>query len=300
MADDVDYDAIIVGGGFAGLSAALWLGRFRRRTLVLSAGPSRNARACAAHGYPGYDGANPADLLAKMTHEVDQYPSVTRVEGHVSTAAKEGDNFCVTVGARAYRARRILLATGIEDVGPDLPDFESFEGTSIWHCPACDGYEYAGGRLVIVGRGPQLAGYVSEFLAYTEHLTVLTNGAGPEFADAEKAALDRRGIAVYTAPVQRLVGREGQLERIELDDGTNLDADAIFYSVGHVRRTELIEQLGCELGADGVVMGRCQETTVPGIYAAGDIAPLEELVVVAAAMGAVAANNLHRSLAAAL
>lgn len=297
MVDEVGYDAIIVGGGFAGLTAALWLGRFRRRTLVLSSGPSRNASACAAHGYPGYDGADPAELLAKLTQEVDQYPSVTRKDGHVGTAVKEGDTFCVRVGERVYTSRRILVATGIEDVAPDLPEFDSFAGTSIWHCPACDGYEYTGKRLAIMGRGPQLAGYLAEFLPYTEHLTVLTNGAEPQFSDAEAAALHRRGIPVHTEAVRRLVGHEGQLEWIELDDGTHLDADAIFYSVGHIPQTELIEQLGCEQGPDGVVMNRCQETTVAGVYAAGDIAPLEEIIVVAAAMGAVAANNLHHSLA---
>ncbi len=129
MVDEVGYDAIVVGGGFAGLTAALWLGRFRRRTLVLSAGPSRNANACAAHGYPGYDGADPAELLAKLTQEVDQYPSVARKGGHVGTAVKEGDTFCVTVGERVYTSRRILVATGIEDVAPDLPDFDSFAVT---------------------------------------------------------------------------------------------------------------------------------------------------------------------------
>jgi thioredoxin reductase len=291
-----DYEVIVVGGGIAGMTAALWLGRFRRRTLLLSAGPSRNAAAHALHGYPGYDGAPPSKLMDTLGHELTQYASVTRAEGRVATAAREGDRFCVSVGHREYTGSRILLATGIRDIKPQLPDFGVYEGLSIWHCPACDGHEYADKKLAILGAGEHLAGYVREFLAYTDQLSVVTNGSPLEIPEHDRNAFQRNGIPVYTEPVRALHGDAGLLKAVELDDGTTVEADAIFFSLGHAPRTELAEQLGCEVGDDGVVMNRRQETTVPGVYAAGDISPLEELLVVAAAMGAVAANNVHQSL----
>lgn len=291
-----EYEAIVVGGGIAGMTAALWLGRFRRRTLLLTAGPSRNAPAHALHGYPGFDGRPPEELLGTLRRELDRYPSVTLNQGHVDGAAKVGDHFCVAVGEQRHTGSRLLLATGIRDVKPDLPEFATYEGVSIWHCPACDGHEYVDRRLAVVGGGAHLGGYVRELLPYTKDICVLTNSGPVEFPDADRDAFRRNGIPVHTRPVSRLRGREGILEAVELDDGTTVEADAIFFSLGHEPRTELVEQLGCEVGADGVVMNRRQETTVPGVYAAGDIAPLEELLVVAAAMGAVAANNLHQSL----
>jgi thioredoxin reductase len=221
---------------------------------------------------------------------------VTRVDGQVRSAARVADDFCVEVGGREYTASRVLLATGISDVKPDLPDFDAYEGVSIWHCPACDGHEYADKKLAILGAGAHLGGYVREFLTYTPQLSVLTNGSEDEIADEDRAGLRRRGIPVRTSPVRRLHGKGGILREIELEDGTTVEADAFFFSLGHQPRTELVEQLGCEVGDDGVIMSRRQETTVPGVYAAGDIAPLEELLVVAAAMGAVAANNLHQCL----
>jgi len=296
MEPESDYEAIVIGAGMAGMTAALWLGRFRRRTLLLSAGLSRNTAAHALHGYPGFDGASPSRLMDTLGHELTQYPSVTRAEGRVDTAAQDGERFCVSVGLREYTASRILLATGIRDIKPELPEFDVYEGVSIWHCPACDGHEYADKKLAILGSGAHLGGYVRELIPYTDQLSVVTNGSEMEIPEDDRNALQRNGIPLHTQPVHRLHGQAGLLEAIELDDGTTVEVDAIFFSLGHAPRTELLEQLGCEVGEDGVIMNRRQETTVSGVYAAGDIAPLEELLVVAAAMGAVAANNLHQSL----
>lgn len=177
MEPESDYEAIVIGAGMAGMTAALWLGRFRRRTLLLSAGPSRNAAAHALHGYPGFDGAPPSRLMDALGHELTQYPSVTRAEGRVDTAAQDGERFCVSVGRREYTASRILLATGIRDIKPELPEFDVYEGVSIWHCPACDGHEYADKKLAILGSGAHLGGYVRELIPYTDQLSVVTNGS---------------------------------------------------------------------------------------------------------------------------
>ncbi|WP_127783605.1 NAD(P)/FAD-dependent oxidoreductase [Rhodococcus sp. X156] len=294
--EETHYEAVVVGGGFAGLTAALWLGRFHRRTLVLSAGPSRNAPAQVAHGYPGFDGANPGELLDKLEAEVDQYPSVTRRTAWVDTAAQDGDQFCITAGELAVTADRVVLATGIRDVQPDLPGFADYEGRSIWHCPACDGYEYTGKPIVVVGNGEHVAGYAQELMPYADPLTIVTLGSTLAGSAEDLAALAPRGIEVHEQAIHRLHGADGQLEAVELADGTVLEAAAVFYSLGHEPLSELAKQLGCEVGAEGLVVDRRQETTTTGVYAAGDLAPLEELVVVAAAMGAVAANNLHQSL----
>ncbi|HSH31614.1 MAG TPA: NAD(P)/FAD-dependent oxidoreductase [Candidatus Saccharimonadales bacterium] len=289
------YDCIIIGGGFAGLTAAAWLGRYRRRTLIISSGPSRNHASRALHGYPGFEGGDPSRLLEVLRQEADRY-NIKTVAGTVKQVKHGKTGFTVQANNRPYRARRLLLATGTSDRQPDVPHFADFAGTSAWHCPACDGFEYSGQRLAVISWGPQMAGYALELLSYTNDITVLTHGHNPGAPADHLEKLKANHITVRQSQIAAMKGRGGQVEQLLLADGTIIPCDAVFYSLSHQPRLELIKQLGCQTTDDCVVLNRKQETTVPGVYAAGDIAPLEELVVVAAAMGAVAASNIHKSL----
>ncbi|MBW3538314.1 NAD(P)/FAD-dependent oxidoreductase [Candidatus Parcubacteria bacterium] len=295
MDNDQTYDCVIIGGGFAGLTAAVWLGRYRRPTLVLSAGPPRNAASHALHGYPGFEGANPETLLAALRREAGRY-GIAMTQALVEQAERTNEGFAAHANRRRYRAKRLLLATGIRDSQPDIPGFDQFAGTSAWHCPACDGFEYSGKPLAVVSWGPQMAGYALELLNYTDRVTVVTHGHDPGVPPDHLDKLTANGISVHQSKITALQGRKGQVERLLLDDGTNIPCDGLFYSINHQPRLDLIRQLGCATASDCVVINHKQETTVPGVYAAGDIVPLEELVVVAAAMGAVAASNIHKSL----
>lgn len=287
------YDVVIVGGGFAGLSAAIWLGRLRRRALVISSGQSRNQVSHAVHGYPGFEGEDPNIVLGKIRKEALGY-GAELVETWVEKAAKTAKYFVVETSGATYRAKRVLLATGTTDSKPDLPGFSEFEGTSIWHCPACDGFEYTGEKLAVVGWGPHIAEYALEFLAYTKHITVLLHGHKAD--DSTLKRLQPHNIPVHTSPIAKLQGQKGQLDKIVLADGTQVGCRALFYSIEHRPRLELAKQLGCKLDGNCVQIYHQQQTSVKGVYAAGDIAPLEELIVVACAMGAVAASNIHKSL----
>jgi thioredoxin reductase len=293
------YDAVIVGAGFAGLSAALWLGRFRRSVLVVSSGTSRNAKSHRLHGYPGFDGVDPATLLSKMHEEAMTYGAKFE-EAHIDHIGRSGASFVAqSAGGTTYLSRRILIATGKTDVTPDIPSFTDFEGVSAWHCPACDGYEYSGRKIVVIGWGKHIAGYAREFLAYTSDILLLTNGHADQVSSDARKSLQDSGIPVIDVPVSRLVPVSGGKKRIKslaLEDGTNIPADAMFYSIGQEPKLELLRELGCDIEGGAALVNHQQETCVPGVYAAGDIAPLEELVVVACATGAVAANNIHASL----
>lgn len=294
--NDSIYDVIIIGGGMAGLSAAIWLSRYRRRVLVISSGPPRNYLSHALHGFPGYEGEDPNVLLEKVKDEALAY-GVSIVDAWANEVAKEGRKFKVIASGVTYRSKRLLLATGTVDEKPDIPDLEKYEGRSIWHCPACDGYEYTDKKITIVGWGPHIAGYTREFLTYTNDITLLTNGHKSEAGQDEIERLQNDGIKVLKSRIESLEGSGGQVKSVTLEDGSVVTCDGVFYSIKHSPRLELLQQLGCGLRQDNCAkVNRKQETTIKGVYVAGDIAPLEELAVVAAAMGTVAANNIHKSL----
>lgn len=290
------YDVVIVGGGFAGLTAAVWLGRYRRSTLVISSGPSRNALSRAIHGYPGFEGGNPAELLDKLCREALEYGTEI-VTGIVEDVEKTSEGFEVFSNNQIYKGRRLLLATGTADRKPDIPNFSEFDGVSAWHCPACDAYEYIGKRVAVISWGENMAAYALNFLTYTDSITVITEGNEPGVPQEHLDKLTQNRIKVLTGKVAAIEGEGGQVERLLMEDGRQVECDAVFYNIEHRPRLNLLQKLECELTGDfAVAVNRKQETNIEGVYAAGDIAPLEELVLVAAAMGAVAASNIHESL----
>ncbi len=290
------YDTVIVGGGFAGLTAAVWLGRYRRSTLVISSGPSRNALSTAIHGYPGFEGGNPAELLDKLCREALGY-GTKMVTAIVEGVEKTENGFAIRCDGETYEARRVLIATGTADRKPDIPNFEEYEGVSAWHCPACDAYEYTGKKIAVVSWGENMAGYALNFLTYTDSITVITNGNEPGVPEDHLSKLEQNNIKVLTAKITCIEGEHGQVERLLLEDGSSVECDGIFYNIDHKPRLKLLDSLNCEITSENcVAVNRKQETNIKGVYAAGDIAPLEELVLVAAAMGAVAASNIHKSL----
>ncbi len=289
-------DAVIVGAGPAGLSAALILGRCRRRVLVCGSGPQRNLLASHLHGYLTRDGITPAEFLHRARMDLEPYQSVELRDAEVVEARRIGAGFAVRLkGGERFEARRLLLATGVVDDIPPLEGIESLYGRSVFHCPYCDGWELRDRPLAVYGQPGHAALLAMTLRVWSGDLVVCTGGASPE---AEHSALlARHGIAVREEPIARLEGSNGQLERIVFANGEGLAREALFFSTGQRQHSPLAAQLGCSFNRKGVVKtGRCEATNVPGLYVAGDASEATQFVIVAAAEGAMAASDINESL----
>lgn len=294
---DNEYDVVVIGGGPAGLAAGLWLGRFRQRVLILDAEDPRNEESWAVHGYLGLDDIPPLELRRKGREQA-------RAEGAgydcaiVASVSGQIDSFQAELeDGRTYQARRILLATGVRDIIPEIPGLTDFYGSSIWHCPDCDGPGVEGLRVGVIGWGRQIAAFCMEMLTWTDQLTILTHGKEPELPQKSRAALERFSIPVRTDVIQRIEGEDGCVQRAVFDDGSSQPFDAMFFHIAYGPGCGLAPELGCDAGEDGTLAtdDDCQ-TTVPGVFAAGDITHGSKLAIRAAADGTRAAIGIYRSL----
>jgi thioredoxin reductase len=299
MVDDL-YDCIVIGAGPAGLSASLFLARYLRRTLTFHHNSPRNEYAHGIHGFLGHHGIRPNELLARGRDEVTSHGGLI-IEACVNTVERvSSERFRVSVGTeqRAFEARRLLLATGLRDLTPDCPGFREFYGLSVHHCPDCDGYEVKDKRVAVLVRGNNPVAFTGNLLTWTRHLTLLTDQT--ELSDHDRARLARLDVPVRTEAVVALEGDKstGQLQRVLFAEGEPLECDALFFNLGTELATNFHETLGCRLDpeCDLVWVDQTRQTSVEGVYAAGDITPNSQLAVVAAAEGAMAAIHIHQSL----
>ncbi|MDP9246395.1 MAG: NAD(P)/FAD-dependent oxidoreductase [Chloroflexota bacterium] len=289
-------DVAIVGGGPAGLSAALMLGRCCRSVVVVDAGEHRNRKAGAVHGFLTRDGTPPADLLRAARADLERYPEVTLRTGVVSAITGARGTFELRLADGApFQARRVLLATGVIDVVPAIEGLPELFGRSVHHCAHCDGYEYAGTPIAVYGQARPGIEAALAMLAWSDDVVLLTD-ARP-LVPADRTRLEALGVPVREERVVRLEGTAGQLERVVFADGPALARSGLFLVAGQREQSELAKQLGCELTAEGMVKAdQHAVTSVPGVYVAGDAGVGEQMVIVAAAQGTIAATKIHASL----
>ena len=292
------YDVIIVGAGPAGSSAALMLGRSRRRVLVCDSGKPRNAASHALHGYLTRDGIAPADFRRLAREELRQYDCVEIRDVEVAAAACAPDGrFHVTLETgEHFESRKLLIATGVVDNLPDIPGMRELYGRSVFHCPYCDGWEVRDRPIAIYGRGERGYGLSLELIGWSRDLVLCADGpCGLE--DDQRARLERNGIRLREDRVVRLDARDGRLERIVFDKGDPLSRAALFFTTGQYQHSALAIRLGCEFNEKGTVRtGKYESTHLPGLYVAGDASRAVQWVVVAAAEGAEAAFAINTDL----
>jgi thioredoxin reductase len=294
----IAHDAVVVGGGPAGLAAATWLARYRRDVVLVDAGDQRARRVEWSHGYLGRDPQRPHDLFETARTQLLSYPTARHVTGDVVSARREGDRFVLGLsGGGELSALRVVLATGVVDAFPDLDGFAEHYGASAFHCPACDGYDAEDRTVVAYGWDERLVGFAASLLNWARSVTVLTSGHRFAGDEACRTVLAGHDIEVVETPAVRMLGSRGQLEGIELADGSVVPAEVLFFSVDHRPRVTLAGQLGCRLDDEGYVeIGPNGATSVEGVYAAGDVVPGLQLVQVAAAQGTTAGIAAARSL----
>jgi thioredoxin reductase len=291
------YDVVVVGGGAAGLSAALMLGRARRRTLVLDAGEPRNAPSPASHGVFTRDGAPPAELLREARAQLAPYATVTLCDVAAVGARPVEGGFEVelTSGGRA-RARRLLLAVGVRDELPAIAGLTSLWGTRVLHCPYCHGWEVRDQPLAVYLPDRSLVPLMTLLLGWTHDLLVCAEPSSG-LSSQERDLLAARHVTIVEAPLTRVAAWKDGLT-LEFTDGRIESRRALFLRPPHSIRGPLPSLLGCELTEAGHLrVGHDLQTSVPGVYAAGDAAGPVHQVLTAAASGQQAAMALNRDLA---
>jgi len=294
------YDAIIIGGSFAGIAAGLQLARARRRVLVLDVGQRRNRFARHSHGFLGQDGQTPGAIAAKGRAELLAYPTVTWKEARAEEAASTPDGFLVQAGTETYRAKRLILATGVSDELPAIPGLADGWGKRVFLCPYCDGYELGLGRLGVLATGLMSARFallVSEWAAPGQ-TTLFLNGAVEPDAE-ERAALASRRITLERAPVVAAAHPNDGIE-LHLGDGRIHALDGLFLHPRGRINGPFAAQLGCELETGHLgpyyKTDVTKETTVRGVFACGDVAQPTPAIAYAVADGVRAGTSAHQSL----
>jgi thioredoxin reductase len=291
------YDAIVVGGGPAGLTAATWLARYRRRVLLVDAGEHRNRWVEQSHGYFSRDPASPRALVEAGREQLAAYPYATCVAGTVTAARRDGDGFVLDVDGVAYGCLRVVLATGVEDAFPEVDGFFDHYGASVFHCPSCDGYEAEGRNVVVLGWTEYVAAFAVTLLDWAASVVVVTDGRPFPGEEEQRATLESFGVRVVEDIAERFLGERGALRGVELRTLGCVPCELAFFSVAHRPRTSLAAQLGVDVTGEGcLVVDGNNETNVPGVYAAGDVTPGMQLIQVAAAEGAVAGISAAQSL----
>lgn len=294
-------DCLIVGGGPAGLTAAIYLARYRRKVLVVDEAESRCAWIPTSHNLAGFTGGiRGTDLLVRIRAQAESYGA--RIESGSVTALERlpgGNGFHASLGdGSKVDTASVLLATGVIDGQPRMPRlYEAMQRGLIRVCPICDGYEVIDRRIAVLGHGAQAVGEARFIRTYSPYVTLLTLGEPMVLPIEERGELDAAGIAVIEEPVAAVGTCEDDSTRLTLESGRILDFDTLYSALGITARSGLAEGLGAAMDEDGrLIVDRHQRSSVPGFYAAGDVASTLNQIAVAMGEAAMAATAIHNDL----
>jgi thioredoxin reductase len=291
------YDVIIIGGGPAGLNAAVVLGRCRRKVLLFDHRKHRNRQSHGMHNYLTRDGILPEDFLEISRQEIKKY-GVETLHAEVRDAKKNSDEIFEVkdTDGEIYYSKKLVLATGLSDILPNIKGAEELYGKSLFHCPYCDAWEVTDKKLGVYS---QKKGGMDVALALTNwsnEVTLYTDGR-KYINETRLELLQRRNISVVSNKISALEGEQGKLENIVLQNGKKHRCDALFFSTGYKTQCDIAQAIGCNFGKNNLILtNKSQQTNIPGLYVAGDAAKDLQFVVVAAAEGAKAAVYINKEL----
>jgi thioredoxin reductase (NADPH) len=266
------YDCAIIGGGPAGLSAAVYMGRFLRKTVVIDDAQGRSTYAQVNDNYLGFPDGLPIKQLRALGEQQAAKFGVEFFRSCVRHLKREGENFVAECGERSIRAKTVILCTGVRDIWPDIPDVERYVGRSLFWCIVCDGFRTAGKRIVLLGRDDDAAVTATQFLAYTEKITFVAPPGELDCSEAKLKALEEHGIDLLEGAPDHLEGAPDHVRALVLRDGRRLECDLIFSLFGSDPDVGLATEVGAELTSKGYVRIDIDGyTTVPGFFCAGDV-----------------------------
>jgi thioredoxin reductase len=297
MKQDTPYDVIIVGGSYAGLAAGMALGRALRKVLIVDSGNPCNKQTPHSHNFLTNDGRAPKEITDLARQEIRQYPTVNFLDAFATGAFKRTKGFEIqTQEGERFTAKKILLATGIKDMMPDIPGFAECWGITVLHCPYCHGYEVRHQKTGVLANGDsgfELASLISN---WTDDLALYTNGRST-LSEAQTNKLQRHKINIVETEIALLEHHNGNIRNIQMRDGTGRSAKALYARLPFVQHSDVQQSLGCELTEEGYIKtGAAQGTTVHGVYACGDNASRMRTVANAVSMGTTAALMVNKEI----
>lgn len=294
---DTQFDVIIVGGSYSGLSAAMALGRALRKVLVIDSGNPCNKQTPHSHNFLTNDGKTPKEIASLAKQQVRHYGTVRFLDGFARVGTKTNKGFTIqTEAGELFTSRKLIFATGIKDSMPPIPGFAESWGISVLHCPYCHGYEVRNqttGILADGDTGVELSSLISN---WTKDLTLYTNGPS-SLSDQQRAKLEKHTIGIVEKAIDRLDHSEGYISNIIFKNGSKAPAKAIYARLPFVQHSSIPQELGCELTQDGFIkIDPAQRTSVQGLYACGDNTTKMRTVANAVSMGTTTGFMVNKEL----
>jgi thioredoxin reductase (NADPH) len=290
-------EVIIVGGGMAGLSAAIYLGRAKRETLVIDAGKSMARWEPEVQNYLGFPEGIPGEELLRRARTQARRYGVKFARDKIASARRRGGNFFLRGAKGNYACRRLLLATGIFHVPPDIPGVKPCLGHSMFFCKDCDGYRVQGRNIAVYGWTNETVEYALGMLAYSARVVILTDGRKPRWSRRHQKWIGEHAVPVHRGTIRDVRHRRGQIEALVFEDGSRVRVEGLFTTRGDIYFSDLADCLGAGVNRQGeILVGADMRTTVEGLYAAGCVTPANCQMIIAAGQGATAAQAINRSL----
>jgi thioredoxin reductase len=292
------YDVAIVGGGPAGLTASLWLGRYLHSVALIDSGDPRNWETRGINGFLGSQGIRSPDLRAKGRADAERF-GVDLIDDEVCTVRNtNSEHFVLELNkGKTIEANRLLLSIGIRDIWPDIPGLSDCYGETAHVCPDCDGYETRGRKTVVIGSGRKSVGMALALTTWTEKIVICTNDEPANIDQKNLDKLKALNIPVLEAKVTNIASQDGEIRCVNLDGGMALDCDRLYFAIGQYPADDLGAQLKCDRDEFGLIkIDEHYHTSVKNVFAAGDIVGGAQLAIAAASDGAIAAVSIHASL----